>query len=115
MTKMTFRNHKYSVYQAGNMFIAITQYGGRRVRAVAKCAPGDTFNADLGAQMAMARCAQKVEKIRLRNLKMHQKNWAEVIEMATQEWNDVSLKLSASELELELVEKNLENILEQAR
>lgn len=49
MTKMTFRNHQYNVIQTGNMFIAITSYGGKRVRAVAKCAPGDTFDADLGA------------------------------------------------------------------
>lgn len=115
MTKMTYRNHQYMVYEAGNMFIAITTYGGRRVRAVAKCAPNDTFDASLGAQLAMARCAVKVEKIRQRNLRGHRKTWTEVVEMANKELNDVEVKLAASDLELELATKNLEHILEQAR
>ena len=112
MTKMTYRNHQYSVYQAGNMFIAITTYGGRRVRAVAKCAPGDTFNENIGAQLAMARCAQKVEKIRLRNLRGHMKTWSDVVIMANKELEEVTLKHNASTLELELINQAIDNIYE---
>ena len=112
MTKMTYRNHQYSVHQAGNMFIAITTYGGRRVRAVAKCAPGDTFNENIGAQLAMARCAQKVEKIRLRNLRGHMKTWSDVVTMANKELEEVTLKHDASTLELELINQAIDNIYE---
>ena len=112
MTKMTYRNHQYSVHQAGNMFIAITTYGGRRVRAVAKCAPGDTFNENIGAQLAMARCAQKVEKIRLRNLRGHMKTWSDVVAMANKELEEVTLKHDASTLELEMINKAIDNIYE---
>lgn len=115
MTKMTFRNHQYTVIQAGNMFVAITTYGGKRVRATAKCAPGDTFNADLGAQLAMARCAQKVEKIRLRNLRGHKATWTDVVNMATKELEEVTLKHDAATLELDLIDKAVEHILDQAR
>ena len=115
MTKMTIRNHQYTVIQAGNMFVAITTYGGRRVRATAKCAPGDTFSAELGAQLAMARCAQKVEKIRLRSLNGHVKTWTDVYDMAQKELNEVTLKRDASVLELDLIDKAVEHILDQAR
>ena len=112
MTKMTYRNHQYSVHQAGIMFIAITTYGGRRVRAVAKCAPGDTFNEDIGAQLAMARCAQKVEKIRLRNLRGHMKTWSDIVTRANKELEEVTLKHDASTLELELINQAIDNIYE---
>ena len=115
MTKMTYRNHQYMVYRAGNMFIAITTYGGRRIRAVAKCSPNDTFDASLGAQLAMARCAVKVEKIRQRNLRNHCETWTKVMEMANRELNDVEVKLTASTLELDLATENLEHILDKAR
>ena len=115
MTKMTFRNHQYNVIQAGNMFVAITTYGGKRVRAVAKCAPGDTFNAELGAQLAMARCAQKVEKIRLRNLRGHKATWTDVVAMATQELAEVTQKYDASTQEVEAINEAIEHILDQAR
>lgn len=115
MTKMTYMDHKYTVLQAGNMFIAITQYGGRNIRAVAKCAPGDAFNPDLGAQLAMARCAQKVEKIRLRNLKMHQKTWADVVEMATKELTEVNAKMTISQETADAVNMSIAQLLDQAR
>ena len=115
MTKMTFRNHQYNVIQVGNMFIAITSYGGKRVRAVAKCAPGDTFDADLGAQLAMARFAQKVEKVRLRNLRGHKATWTDVVAMATKELTEVTQKYNASIQETDAIGEAIEHILNKAR
>ena len=111
---MIYRNHKYSVYTTDNMVVAITHYGGRRIRAVAKCAPSDTFDAELGAQLAMARCAQKVEKIRQRNLNGHIKTWSDVVSMANKELEEVTLKRDASVFEANMIEKAIENILAKA-
>ena len=53
-----FTNYKYVV--TPTKVIALSTYGGRTVRGVAKCHPGDTFNEDVGKALAAARCNEKV-------------------------------------------------------
>ena len=53
-----FKNYKYVV--TPTKVIALSTYGGRTVRGVAKCHPGDTFNEDVGKALAAARCNEKV-------------------------------------------------------
>ena len=53
-----FTNYKYVV--TPNKVIALSTYGGRTVRGVAKCHPNDTFNVEFGKALAAARCNQKV-------------------------------------------------------
>ena len=53
-----FKNYKYVV--TPTKVIAFSTYGGRTVRGVAKCHPGDTFNEDVGKALAAARCNEKV-------------------------------------------------------
>ena len=70
--KMKYSLDKYKFYQfknenGGITVVAASTYAGRTVRGVAKCAPGDTFNADLGENIAAARCNVKVSKRRVRN------------------------------------------------
>lgn len=53
-----FTNYKYVV--TSNKVIALSSYGGRTVRGIAKCHPGDTFNEDVGKALAAARCNEKI-------------------------------------------------------
>ena len=53
-----FTNYKYVVRPT--KIIALSTYGGRTVRGVAKCHPGDTFNEEVGKALAAARCNEKV-------------------------------------------------------
>lgn len=53
-----FTNYKYVV--TPNKVIALSSYGGRTVRGIAKCHPGDTFNEDVGKALAAARCNEKI-------------------------------------------------------
>lgn len=53
-----FINYKYVV--TPTKVIALSTYGGRTVRGVAKCHPGDTFNEEVGKALAAARCNEKV-------------------------------------------------------
>lgn len=46
--------------------VAVSTYGGKRVRASAKCAPGDIFDLEKGKRLAAARCALKISKKRLK-------------------------------------------------
>ena len=53
-----FTNYKYVV--TPTKVIALSSYGGRTVRGIAKCHPGDTFNEEVGKALAAARCNEKV-------------------------------------------------------
>lgn len=53
-----FTNYKYVV--TPTKVIALSSYGGRTVRGIAKCHPGDTFNEDVGKALAAARCNEKI-------------------------------------------------------
>lgn len=59
----------YTIYtdEKNRQVIAVCRYAGRKVRAVAKCAPEDTFDIEIGTKLAIARCEWKVAKIKLQN------------------------------------------------
>ena len=61
---MKFPLDKYRYYTSDNKVIAISTYGGKKVRGIAKCAPNDTFNLEIGKQLAAARCNEKIAKKR---------------------------------------------------
>ena len=59
------RKHNYKIYTHDNEVIAVTSFARRPVRATAKCDPRDTFDADFGKALAIARCDEKVADKRL--------------------------------------------------
>ena len=61
------RNHKYTIYRAGNKTIAVSSFAGKAVRGVAKCHPNDEYSVLKGEEIAIARCAAKISKKRLRS------------------------------------------------
>lgn len=57
---------KYQYYTDGHSkVIATSTYAGKTVRGIAKCAPGDEFDLEIGKKIAAARCAVRVAKKRL--------------------------------------------------
>ena len=60
-------NYKIYTDEKNKTVIAVCHYAGRDVRAVAKCSPEDTFDIEVGTELAIARCEWKVAKIKLRN------------------------------------------------
>lgn len=44
---------------------AFSTYAGKTVYGVAKCAPGDTFDEEVGKKIAALRCAQKIAQKRV--------------------------------------------------
>ena len=63
---------KYKFYTAKKIdgqpykVIAVSTYEGKMVRGVAKCDTRDTFDMELGKQLAAARCNQKIAQKRQR-------------------------------------------------
>lgn len=62
--KFPYENYNYVV--AGNKVIALSSYGGKCVKGIAKCDPKDDFNVEDGKKLAAARCNEKVCHKRLR-------------------------------------------------
>lgn len=61
---MNYPLDKYKFVTYGNKVIAISSYGGKRVRGVAICSKDDNFSLDKGKELAAARCALKVAEKR---------------------------------------------------
>ena len=60
-------NYKTYIDEKNRSIIAVCRYAGRTVKAIAKCAPEDTFDIETGKKLALARCKWKVNKLKLRN------------------------------------------------
>ena len=63
---MNYPLNKYKFVTYGNKVIAISSYGGKRVRGVAICSKDDNFSLDKGKELAAARCALKVAEKRVK-------------------------------------------------
>lgn len=51
---------KYRFYSTTNKVVAVSTYGGKTVRGVAKCDPKDSFDYEKGRELAAARCGLKI-------------------------------------------------------
>lgn len=77
---------KYQIYKHTNKdgvkeIIAVSTYAGKCVRGVAKCDPRDEYNEEIGAALAVGRCAARIsEKRRCRADKMLNEAQAKVQE-----------------------------------
>ena len=70
---------KYQFYTNDkDKVIAVSSYGGKIVRGVAKCDANDTWDIEKGKRLAAARCAQKIADKRLARAKReYEKAYAE--------------------------------------
>lgn len=69
---------RYQTYLAGERkVIVVSRYAGKVVRGVAKCSPGDAFDAEKGEALARLRCD---EKIAVKRVARAEAAYAEAIE-----------------------------------
>ena len=114
--KYDFKNFK-KVNEDGSkssVVVALTTYGGRIVKGVAKCAEGDTFSLDVGKKLAAARCDLKVcAKRRERAFKKYAEAEKALIELQNyvrkmgNHFSDASHEYSESKLRLTEIESGL--------
>ena len=57
---MSFSLDKYKFYKRGNDIIAVSTYAGKTVKAYAKCDPRDSYDEQVGKELAAARCNAKI-------------------------------------------------------
>ena len=71
---------KYKYFTNGeNVVVAVSSYKGRTIRGVAKCSEQDEFDLETGKKLAAARCAMKVAKARVKNIKVQRDMWQNIL------------------------------------
>lgn len=55
-----FPLEKYRYYTHNNTIYAVSTYAGRTVKGKATCHPSDSYNLEMGKELAAARCNQKI-------------------------------------------------------
>ena len=60
------RQFTYAI--ADNRVYCMTQYRGKTIKGISKCCPEDTFNIELGKQLARARCEMKLRTAQVKAL-----------------------------------------------
>lgn len=73
---------RYQFYTTKNKVICISSYAGKTIKGVAKCAPDDEFNIEIGKRLAQLRCDLKVAKARYERAKIMYKAADEAYEKA---------------------------------
>ena len=65
---MRFPLDKYNYYtnEKNGKVIAVSTYGGKTVRGVAKCDPSDNFSLDFGKKLAALRCNKRITEKRMK-------------------------------------------------
>lgn len=58
--------YKYRVDEEHGVVVAISSYAGKTIVGIARCAPGDTFDVEIGKKLAAARCSLKVAEKRMK-------------------------------------------------
>ena len=59
----TFK-YKYKVDKDNGVVVAFSTFAKQKVAGIARCAPSDTFDIEVGKRLAAARCDVKIAKLR---------------------------------------------------
>ena len=97
----------YKFYNSGNKVIAVSTYAGRTVRGVAKCDPRDTFDIEVGKDIAAARCNIKVSRKRKARALREYDKAAQALARAWSQQLKMRDYLADAEREVNQAEENL--------
>ena len=106
-------NYKTYIDEKNRKVVAVCRYAGRKVKAVAKCAPEDTFNSAYGMALAIARCKFKVAKLKLQNATEKYKIAAKEADNAAKRYDKMKDYYIDSVDQLEEAGKTIQNILKE--
>ena len=111
MFKKEFPIDKYKFYYAGNKVIAVSTYGGQRVRGVATCSDEDEFDVEKGKKLAAARCNAKVARKRYDRANAKYIMYYLELNRLNDEFNAVCDYYTDSKVDLEKPEESVSNLL----
>lgn len=105
--------YKYYKDSKGKV-IVVSSYAGKAVRGVAKCNPNDSFDEDVGKQLAQLRCDVKIADKRIKRARDKYDAATRAVNKAQADWEKAVQYLSnaeqegtAARLALESMEKQI--------
>ena len=104
-------NYQVHIDEKNRQVIAVCRYAGRKVRAVAKCAPEDEFNIEIGTKLAIARCEWKVARIKWQNASVKYLNAAKAADEAQKHFDKMKQYFIDSVDQLDEVGMDIQNII----
>ena len=105
----------YQFIHLGDIVIAITTYAGKTVKGYAKCHSDDTFNAEFGERLAMARCTKKVAKKRAARANKKFKEAMDTLAKAQAHANKMASYMSDSNKAVVDADEELNRLLKQTK
>lgn len=107
---------RYKLYTDGKGKTIVTStFAGRTVRGVAKCAPGDDFDAQTGAALAQYRCDVKVAEKRTQRAIDKIDVLAQKLDALIKEYDDAKDYYDNAQRELVLSRIKLQDYIEQLK
>ena len=106
-----YKYYSFHIDEEGKKVIAVTHYAGRAVRGIAKCAPEDTFDVELGCKIAVARAERKVARAKIRNAAAKYLEAAKAADAAQKRFDDMKQYYIDAVDQFDEAEEQLEKLL----
>lgn len=101
---------KYKYYVGKDVVVCTTRFAGKNVRATAKCSEGDTFDEEVGKNLAKLRCDIKVAKKRAKLANSKYSSALHQLLLAKVQVDKMYCYLSDSNKALESIKKELHEL-----
>lgn len=108
-----YKFYSFHVDEKGKKVIAVTHYAGHTIKGIAKCAPEDTFDVELGCKIAVAKAEVKVAKAKRRNAATKYCEAAKAADIAEHRYNKMKQYYIDSVDQLDDARKQLNILLNQ--
>lgn len=99
---------RYKIYKSGFKIVAVGSFAGKAVRGIAKCDPKDAFSAEIGEELAVARCKNKINAKRMKSAEVKLKEAIDALAAAQEKLDfmysyhkEATDKFNCSQRELE--------------
>lgn len=102
---------RYKYIHADNLTICLSTYGGKTVRGVARCAPGDEYDQEYGERLAKARCDVRVAQKRFSRAMEKYNEASKAVEAAEEHEEKMADYLDSADEELYNATDLLESII----
>jgi hypothetical protein len=105
--------NRYRIYrdEETGKTVAVASFAGRAVRGIAKFNPNDTFDPAIGEQLAILRCAQKINVKRVVNAERKLADAKKALEDAQKHYEYMEQYLRDADEETIVISNNLEKLL----
>ena len=103
--------NRYKTRRDGNMIVATATFAGKPVHGYAKCHPEDEFADKFGADLAIVRCAEKINAKRINNAKRKLRDAEQALKDAAKHYYEMERYLRDANAETVEIQNAKEAIL----